>query len=378
MNGRESTYLISVLAALLRGENAPPPEPGLDWRELYRLASRHSLANMAAYGITEAPEEVQQKFEEAKRRGIFVEATQELELGLVQEAFAKAGLRVMPQKGAILKHLYPKPDMRSMSDLDLLFDPENDEIVHSILTGLGYRADRYREDSVDIYVKPPVMMLELHRSLIREDHPWHEYFSQVWDRADETGHMMPEDFYIFLIAHLAKHYAGKGSGLRPVMDLWVYRGAHTLDEAYLTRELKTLGILEFERRMEELAAFWFGDGVETPFLEELGESVLMNSIYGSSANRAMANRVSISQEESFGRAKTRYVRTRLLPDSVFMARRYPILQKWPVLLPFCWVARWIVTLFRGDRMRGEVEILEQMQEEKTKKLQELHKKLGLK
>lgn len=378
MSTRETTYLIQTLASLLRGEAAPVSDAALDWHEFYRIAHRQGVANMVAYAVSGAPDEVLEKFQKARNLGVLREATQELELKLIREAFAKAGVRAMPLKGAVLKYLYPKPDMRAMSDLDLLFDAENDAVVHDILLGFGYRADLYRENSVDVYMKPPLMCLELHRSLVEEDNPWHAYFADAWTRADAAGQMTPEDFYVFLIAHFARHYGHRGSGLRPVMDLWVWRRAHTLDEPYLERELGTLGLLEFTRQMEALAAFWFGDGAGSPLLDELGESVLTNSLYGSRTTLAMANMVAPKENERFLFAKLRYLRLRLFPGVAFMATRYPILNKCAVLLPFCWVARWIKTIFRRETLEREVRVFSQMQEEETKKIQELHRKIGLK
>lgn len=53
-----------------------------------------------------------------------------------------------------------------------------------------------------------------------------------------------EDFYVYMIAHEYKHYSGGGTGLRSLLDTYVYclKKGKTLDWDYISGEIEKLGI----------------------------------------------------------------------------------------------------------------------------------------
>lgn len=67
--------------------------------------------------------------------------------------------------------------------------------------------------------------------------------------------MSHDDFYIYHICHLFKHYSGGGTGLRSLSDTNVYYREYgeCLDLAYIDAELKKLGLKEFERKIRCLS-----------------------------------------------------------------------------------------------------------------------------
>lgn len=63
-------------------------------------------------------------------------------------ALAAAGVDVMVRKGGYLaEHVYPQPATRPMKDLDLMIHKEQAQEAVAVLTDLGYRAGRLRDDS---------------------------------------------------------------------------------------------------------------------------------------------------------------------------------------------------------------------------------------
>ena len=61
------------------------------------------------------------------------------------------------------------------------------------------------------------------------------------------------------MATQSKHYANKGTGLRSLLDTYVYvlqKGSH-LDWSYIGKEAQKLGIAEFERNNRDLAMHLF-------------------------------------------------------------------------------------------------------------------------
>ncbi len=358
-------YLIALLAAVLHGKNPPPLPPELDLEKLYKLAAWHHVANMAYYGLIRLdplpPPAVMKPFQEARNLALVKEARQELEVGQLVMALEAHQIKHLPLKGFIIKHLYPQPDMRLMADIDILVEESQLQAAKEVMLALGYTAFSEGANH-DVYHKMPVMNIELHRALIAKSYPdLHAYFGAGWERAvlkEGTNYhyqMTREDFYIYLLGHMAKHYRNAGTGIRSVMDVWVYKNQlqNQLDWSYIQTELRKAGLFDFAQNMETLAECWF-DGRE--YSEEylaLTQFILTSGTYGT-RRRAAVNRLIKEKdaEDSFYFAKLKYTLRILFPERQHMAILFPILNQRPFLLPFTWVIRGVRTvLFKPVRIK---------------------------
>ena len=134
-NDREGKYLIKLLKAVLNNEIPVPPPKDLDWPELYKLAKYHSISNIVYYAIMKLDssnrpsEKVFKAFEQDMNIAKAREALQHFALEDVLKAYESECVKCMPLKGTIIKYLYPKPDMRSMSDIDILFEKSDRDKV---------------------------------------------------------------------------------------------------------------------------------------------------------------------------------------------------------------------------------------------------------
>lgn len=78
----------------------------------------------------------------------------------------------------------------------------------------------------------------------------------VKDEGSEFGyHMTPDDSYIYLLCHMYKHYLYVGTGLRSLMDIYLFnkRYSDELDMEYISRELEKLELLKFEKNTRSFA-----------------------------------------------------------------------------------------------------------------------------
>lgn len=180
------------------------------------------------------------------------------DLQYVISALEEEGIWYMPLKGAVLKCHYPKFAMREMADCDVLFDATRADNVKCIMKNLGFQVKRYDDEyNDDDYFKSPVSSFEMHRQLFGDKHDknLYEYYKDVKKRLlkDENNnygyHFSPEDFYVFMIAHEYKHYSTGGTGLRSLIDTYVYLRTTDLDMAYVTAEMEKLGITDFEQKI---------------------------------------------------------------------------------------------------------------------------------
>ena len=143
------------------------------------------------------------------------------------------------------------------------------------------------------------------------------------------------------------------------MDLWVYRQAHKLDEAYLATELKKLRLFDFERNIRDVLAVWFDDGEETQKTAFISDMIFHSGAWGNEETRAASlGTKNAAITGSIQKGRLRRVMQIVFPGAEVLQKRYPVLQKCPVLLPLFWVVRWAtVLLFRRNKLRKEYETL---------------------
>ena len=121
----ELGYTAAALIGLVLGGRVAPPTGEVDYDALYRFAHEHNIVPLIAFGLKKAgllPPEQAGRFGNDLRVAMAMEATQEVYLQRLSEAFRAENIKYMPLKGCVMKHLYPQPFLRTMCDLDIQYD----------------------------------------------------------------------------------------------------------------------------------------------------------------------------------------------------------------------------------------------------------------
>ena len=332
----------------------------LDYTALYKFSKAHSIVNTVCYALEKLnmlPEEYAALFCRELKIGRAREATQELELEEISAQLEGRGIKYMPLKGSVMKHLYPRPDLRSMCDLDIQYDKSRKNELDEIMLPMGYEvAEVSGTDGVNIaYRKKPFMYIEFHGVLMDTDIPlYNSYFGTDFERTvPESGCRVKytdEDFFVFMAAHLAKHYFLGGTGLRSLADIWLFlRKKPGLDTDYIFEELKKIRLDEFIKIIIGVNGVLF-DG-KAP--DETQKTVI-NYILGSGTYGTMENRSADNIKDS---SKLKYLLARLFPDRKFMAINYPAVDKCVLLLPLFWVIRLVSTFVKKGYKGSDVDMV---------------------
>ncbi len=353
----EIGYTAAALIGLVLGGRASPPAGEIDYDALYRFAREHNIVPLIAFGLKKAgllPPEQAARFGNDLRVAMAMDATQEVYLQRLSEAFRAADVRFMPLKGSVMKHLYPQPFLRTMCDIDIQYDTARRNDVNGILLANGFALDEVSgTDGVNLsYRKPPYLHVEMHGVLMDADAPlYHRYFGRDFERTvPKNGsevRFSDEDFFVFMTAHLAKHYFSGGTGLRSVADVWLYlKKKPALDMEYVTGELKKIELDRFLPIILGAAGVLF-DGDPADEQQKAVCSYLFDSnAYGTAEHQATR------QADSSRRGE--YLKKRLFPDAAFMAINYPVVKKCKFLLPLFWLIRLITVLFTGRGKNNDV------------------------
>ena len=333
----------------------------MDLDAIYKLARRHMLAATVAPALKAAGVE-DARFAKALEHAALKNAQMDMEMDAVFAELTAAGIWHMPLKGIVLQHVYPIYGMREMSDHDILFDADRAEDVRTIMEGLGFWTKSYGKSHHDVYYKKPVSNFQMHRRLFdeKEGEKLFAYYVDVQDRLLGRGydkHFTPEDFYLYMIAHEYHHYTGGGTGLRSILDTYVYLQKQSLDMAYVAEEAKKLRIAEYESQNRSLAQHLFSGAELTEADQKMLDYIMSSGVYGT-INHRVENTMA-----KHGYGKIKYALHRFfVPVSkknenyAAYAGSYPFFYKHKILLPLLPFYRTFRAIKAG-RFKTEVKAL---------------------
>ena len=262
----------------------------MDLSRVYEAAQSHTLAAAAGMALESAGirnGDFVQAIAKAMRKNALLDADR----ADLTRKLEEAGIWYMPLKGAILTDLYPRFGMREMADNDILVDASRAKEVGRIMQELGFEVKEAGKGHHDEYTKPPVSNFEIHRMLFSgmDSHVFHEYYTSVEKRLipDKEGsfgrHFSTDDLYLYLTAHEYKHYRHGGTGIRSLLDTYVFlkHYGNELDMAYVTAEAEKMGTADYEKKSRELALRLFSGEALTEAEQEMLAYYASSGTYGS-------------------------------------------------------------------------------------------------
>ena len=332
---------IDLLASVLNGEEPPRLPEDFDWDYFCRYAQRNSVANILAYSLDKVnikpSDTVAAVLENDRRYHIIKETSQLVDIEKVIEECEKSKIKNAPLKGYFMKQLYPRGDFRTMSDIDFLTERKNFKKLEKIFTDLGFEK-RDVIKSAEVHYTKGLLYCEVHSDL---NENFDSYYNDIWDRVELRGgysysyRMKPEDFYIYMIYHAAKHFSHGGIGIRMVMDVYVCLNSfQNLDFEYINGELEKMNLSEFERAFRSLSLNWFS--AEKTEVNEFGEFILYCSTFG-------AREVYFYQDGE--RTGGLYWLKQVFIPLNKLKGKYAYLNKMPFLLPVSWIQYWVKRVF---------------------------------
>jgi len=311
-------YDMIYLAAC--GVNQVQPEveylKKINIEELYRLSRTHYLDALVGMTLKQAKVILSKEWIEGIGKSVRKNVLFDVERTNLLNYMEKTGIWYLPLKGIILKELYPAVGMRQMSDNDILFDETYSDMVRAYMEEQGYETVSFRKGNHDIYKKEPIYNFEMHTSLYNSSHQegWEDYYKDIKKRlhlntdSSYGYHLSDEDFYVYMLSHAYKHYVGSGTGLRSLLDFYVYLNTkeQTMDFDYIQKECKVLGLAEFEEQSRILCKKVFDKAnlqgmkaLEQQLSEEEYDMLLYyltSGVYGTN-ERKVKNRVLLPSQD---------------------------------------------------------------------------------
>lgn len=347
------TNILSLIKAALTNQSATLSED-VNWTNIYLIASAHRITTLVYYGIKASdivlPEDIQKKFEESLFKNTLLETEKDYEISKVLKVFEEKHIFYAPLKGYVVRPFYPLAEMRTLGDTDILIKESQLDEISGILTELGYVFD-HESSHEHLWKKSTGLYLELHKHFVGKGII--DYFNYYKDSEKflvpgntEHSYKMPiNDLFVYLIVHIAKHYRTGGIGIRHFIDIYLISHLDTaLNEEYVLAELKKLRLDKFYSNIKNMFCCWFDCSEYDDISKLMTLKIFESGIFGNKKNRILADFTKTS------RAKK--ILTDIFLPYVHMAKKYPVLERWPILLPVFWVVRICDVVFRRNRRIG--------------------------
>lgn len=348
--------IAQLLKAAVTGQPQTLPE-GYSLEEALPVIKKQGLATLAYEGAircgVSSQEPVMQELFRRYYAMLLQSERQMRQVNQIYKAFEENGVDYLPFKGCVMKNLYPKPELRVMGDADILIRFAQYPQIRTIMEELGFSME-CESDCEQIWKKPE-LYLELHKCLVQPSHrDYYAYFGDGWGRAVHKDgfryDFTPEDTYVYLFMHYAKHYRSGGIGCRHVLDIWMFRQANpSLNTDYINRELEVLHLKEFHQNTLLLLEHWFGTGEESPVVEFMTRRIFSGGAYGNARDYHIFVELSRAKDSDHAQnSRLGYYRRLFFPSLTQMQKKYSILKKYPCFLPVGWAIRGGAVLF-GNR-----------------------------
>lgn len=271
----------------------------------------------------------------------------------VLNLFNTNNIPVIVLKGLVIRDLYPRPELRTMCDADILVHKEDLDKVRNLLMSIGYT----ETESSDVHLNffRGGTHVEVHW-IITKEHYFEEIpklEEEIWRNAVEVKvgnskalSMGNEDLVMHLCLHMAAHLIDRGFGIRQVADLVLFveqRGYETNWDKFL-ENVRLCGIETFSKVIFALSKELFNLEIPKQIECEIDNDIintLANDIFSSGVHgkRDMASLFAKelaydSNDKDVGTIN-RYMRF-LFPEVDSMSEKYNYAKKYKVLSPVAW------------------------------------------
>lgn len=357
----ECEYLLHLVRCAIHDLQPQELPEGLLFGRVYECGVYHHVANIAFYSVerlTNKPEvELYRKWEDCRNMAVVRHINQIYAAQEIREGFLAAGIRWIEVQGTRIKPLYPQPEWRTMSDIDFIIDRENLPEAAEILKMLGYICKDSHGVEVDGF-RSPNINVEIHTEYFPEASQYYSTMRPPFASVEETGAYDANEFYLYNILHIAKHYFLNGCGIRRVLDAYYLNKNYSqiIDGSYIKSILERANAADFAAELAELANTWFGMEEQDFPKTKMARFFIQSGLHGTRANE-LKNHLAKTFDSTVRFAKLKYFLRRVLGTPKNLRKDYPVLERYIFLYPFCWLYRTFRALKpqKLKRLRKEVE-----------------------
>lgn len=368
--------LIDILSSAIRDQE--PREincNAIDLKSVYKEAQLHAVQPLL-YPILykfDIGQYSDKDFLLECKKSVLLSAVRQVQhiyqMSKVLDFFNKAGIPVIILKGLILRELYPKPELRTMGDADILIHKEDMDKARNLLFKMGYHEESASSKHIAFSHKK-YLSVEVHWTLVDSEKfkSALQFDMAAWKNAEPyviggipSLILSKEDELLHICLHMAGHLMSTGFGLRQLCDfvLLIEDKKRTTNWNILIENIKNYGLEDFFIVLLKVCNKLFNLSIpealqslhlrEFNCIDELVYDILEGGVFG----KAEINRTCASLVLRYTRGKKRDSKLKiyvslLFPDSNKISSKYSYGHKYPLLLPIAWLHRLAYIIIRKD------------------------------
>lgn len=232
-----------------------------------------------------ASEEIIRDFDKARMRHTYLAIQFMTSIKAISSTLDECAIPYVPLKGSVIRDLYPAPELRTSSDIDVLVHEKDlDKAVQTIEAKTDFKM--LHRAYHDISMVNSRVHLELHFNLKESMENIDKLLVKAWDYASPTDSgscwVFTPEFQIFhVIAHMCYHFMHGGLGIRPFLDLWLLRHRTEYDDVTVREMCAECSILTFYEECCRLSEVWLANATHTETTEMLESFCLSGGVFGS-------------------------------------------------------------------------------------------------
>lgn len=363
---QSEAYLIKLLRSIKKV--APDINSDINWMEIYRLCSIHSIIPLLYPVVAEIkengpPEELLSVWQKKAQINAVSQISMIETAYLAIKRLNDRGIETIALKGMFLRYLYPQPENRTMGDIDLfLADKNQREAAEKELMDMGFKYLKGNglESSFKLHNTSIDMHFELfgydYRTVLRPLKDENIILAQnsivVNFDKKEIRILEHTQNLIYMMCHIIKHFMIAGVGLRQLVDITLFIDAYKqlIDWKRFWSVIKKVDGELFCVNFLNIAVKYFDldtsvlEGLEKPddaFTDTLLSDIFEGGTLGtSSAERGYA--VSLSNSKIRGHKRDLFFPMHFTDEKFKYGERHKI------LLPIAWLHRIICYIISGN------------------------------
>lgn len=336
----------------------------IDWENIINLSKHHKVEGLVYSVIpNEIKDSMPNELLNSWKKEVFMSGlTQQRHMSEMENVlmeFNKANIDVLVLKGLVIRDLYSSPNLRTMSDGDLVVKKLHLEKSKEILSSLGYI--EYKQTPNDfMFIKNGCLPIEVHWDLA-DDHFFKKitlFEEDMWPNIkpinigeSNAKQMSLEDLAIFQCIHMAKHIVYRGFGIRHLVDftLLVNKKGKEIDWLNFLDRCKKYGIYKFVLQVMLACNFLFDMTIpnniefvkneDKSYLDEFIIDVFESGVHGKQDFvSSVASEFAYTADKKDGKNESslkRYIKF-LFPKVESMSDTYNYAKKYKMLIPLAW------------------------------------------
>ena len=358
------TQIVNLLNAGIHGNKIDfDSNENIDWESIIEESKAHKVEALVYSSIgKDTLKNIDNKLLEVWKKETFMSGVGQLRhINNVSEflcEFNKQNIPVIILKGLVIRDLYPKPELRTMCDADLIVHKEDLEKVKNLLLNLGY-IEKVTSDKDLCFIRGNTYV-EVHWSIANEKSFNNvELFEEImWKNAikvnvgdSETLSMCYEDLLVHICMHMAAHIKYLGFGIRQLCDLVlvVEKKGSIINWDKFIEKVNMLGIYKFTVAIFNICNKLFDmdipdilnkrEIINDKYIYLLIEDIFSNGVHGKRDKASSFSKVISYANKEQKRSTFNSFKKLYFPSSDMLSDKYSYAKSNKFLLPFAWIHR---------------------------------------